>query len=272
MHVKNHKEDFVDPQAIERLISSLLPKRKAAHDCTVCGKSFLSSWKLNRHVRIHSGEKPFKCSKCPKSFIEKSKLDQHELLPHDGSKVKGGAQEKRHECDKCGKKFISQWKLKRHELFHSGERPWQCDQCGKGFVENNKLILHKKFLHTDKDSSEIFQKSVNRSKKYECSDCNKKFATQWKLKRHSQTHSLERPYRCELCKRGFLTKNKLDLHNFTFHSEEGQESRAAESEQKGAEDEMVSSILTGLHYHYTCLLELLQCYAVFNFMYCLCHH
>jgi len=222
VHVKNHKEDFVDLQAVERLIASLLPKRKTSHDCTICGKSFLSSWKLNRHARIHSGEKPFKCSKCPKSFIEKSKLDQHEQLPHDGSRVQGSSQDKRHQCSLCEKKFVSQWKLKRHELFHSGERPWKCDQCGKGFVEKNKLMLHKKFYHADKVSSDIFQRSIIRSKKYECSDCDKKFATQWKLKRHSQTHSLERPFRCELCKRGFLTKNKLDLHNFTLHSEDGQ--------------------------------------------------
>lgn len=234
--MKNHKEDFVDPQAVERLIASLLPKRKASHDCVVCHKSFLSSWKLNRHVRTHSGEKPFKCSKCPKSFIEKSKLDQHEQLPHDGSRVKGILQEKRHECEKCGKKFVSQWKLKRHELFHSGERPWQCEQCGKGFVENNKLMLHNKFFHGDKDSLDLLQKSSLRSKKYECTDCKKMFATQWKLKRHSQTHSLERPFRCELCKRGFLTKNKLDLHNFTFHTEERQEGLAQQKEMKQAEN------------------------------------
>ncbi|XP_065071355.1 zinc finger protein 665-like [Rhopilema esculentum] len=229
VHVKNHKEGFVDPQAVERLVNSLLPKRKTTHECLVCGKSFMSSWKLNRHIRVHSGEKPYKCSKCSKSFNEKSKLDQHEMLPHDGTRVRPNSQEKRHECDKCDKKFVSLWKLKRHELFHSGERPWQCDRCGKGFVENNKLMLHIKFYHTDKESSDAVARRAARSKKYECTDCNKKFATHWKLKRHSQTHSLERPFRCEVCKRGFLTKNKLDLHNFTLHSEEGEEPTAIET-------------------------------------------
>lgn len=180
----------------------------------------MSSWKLKRHQRVHSGEKPYKCSKCPRSFIEKSKLDQHELLPHDGSKPKGGPLEKRHECDKCDKKFVSLWKLKRHALFHTGERPYQCEQCGKGFVEKNKLMLHTKFYHINKDSPDAGPRRLTRAKRYECDDCNKKFATQWKLKRHGQTHSLERPFRCEICKRGFLTKNKLDLHNFTLHNED----------------------------------------------------
>ena len=192
-------------------------------------------------MRIHSGEKPFKCSKCPKSFVEKSKLDQHEQLPHDGSRVKSTTQDKRHGCEKCGKKFVSQWKLKRHELFHSGERPWQCDQCGKGFVENNKLTLHKKFFHSDKDSLDALHRIVVRSKKYECTDCDKKFATQWKLKRHSQTHSLERPFRCETCKRGFLTKNKLDLHNFTYHSEDRQEQLSPVVQENEIEDEKLNA-------------------------------
>ena len=240
VHIRNHKEDFVDPQAVSRLISSLLPRRKTNHECTVCGKSFMSSWKLKRHQRVHSGEKPYKCSRCPRSFIEKSKLDQHELLPHDGSKPKGGPVEKRHECDKCDKKFVSLWKLKRHALFHTGERPYQCEQCGKGFVEKNKLMLHAKFYHIDKDSPDAGPKKLIRAKRYECEDCNKKFATQWKLKRHGQTHSLERPFRCEICKRGFLTKNKLNLHNFTLHNEDEDTQQAAEMDNSFAEENEIT--------------------------------
>ena len=74
-----------------------------------CLKEFTTRWSFTRHVKIHSGVKPFTCNHCNKQFIQKCSLT-------------------------------------RHEQTHLDERPWICDtlHCGKRFKLKEYLEIHKK--------------------------------------------------------------------------------------------------------------------------------
>lgn len=47
------------------------------HRCTVCGKEFVKTQNLKKHMKVHTGERNYMCSKCFKGFQTKYHRDRH---------------------------------------------------------------------------------------------------------------------------------------------------------------------------------------------------
>ncbi|ELT95820.1 hypothetical protein CAPTEDRAFT_142817, partial [Capitella teleta] len=55
------------------------------YECSVCKKTFSSSFNMKRHMQTHIGERPFECSVCKKTFSFSSHVKRH-MQTHTGEK------------------------------------------------------------------------------------------------------------------------------------------------------------------------------------------
>ena len=93
------------------------------------------------------------------------------------------------------------------KTFNENKQPFECDVRNQKFSSENNLNANIS--------------NVRKTKRKECSQCDKKFSTNNNLKIHNQSkHSNSADLKCDFCDSTFKIKQYLQRHILTRHTDD----------------------------------------------------
>lgn len=198
----DEEEDEVDEEEL-----SNEPNNSGDYRCSVCDLQLPSKFKLQDHMNLHMGARPYCCAECGKRFCQiynyrihlrthaKTKVERHwcricltgfdsqERLSHHLSQTH--FEDLFYECDLCKRVFTSLKDCEAHVQLHKCMVNIVCEVCGHNFPSEKSLARHRK-------------KRCQRN--FKCTDCTKTFTKKNALLKHSFSHLGLLPYTCIRCR------------------------------------------------------------------------
>ncbi|KAL4230772.1 nucleic acid binding [Mactra antiquata] len=198
--------------------------------CLICLSTFTSRNNMKRHIRLHTGIKPYSCHKCSESFSRNDDFKRH-LLKHtfqkpfrcsickigysDRSSIKTHVLKDHntkvfHICPQCGETFLDMQAMQKHKKIHPECQDYRCTVCS--FTGLTALMYHKHML------------THGPRKRYTCNHCEITFPDPFTYTSHLKKHKgdeLVQSYVCCFCETSLPTFELFQKHENThIHSKQ----------------------------------------------------
>ncbi|XP_064202738.1 ras-responsive element-binding protein 1-like isoform X2 [Anguilla rostrata] len=163
------------------------------HSCSICGKALSSASSLDRHMLVHSGERPYKCSVCGQTFTTNGNMHRHmKIHDKDPSSIMASNPPS---------------PIKRRRP--SAKRKPSLEDDGD---QGEEPPIKK----ASDDSLRDKRNTVQGEEELHCPICFKTFICKFELESHMETHP-DASLRCDQCCLTFRTHRGLLRHNVVIH-------------------------------------------------------